>query len=241
MTRIYVQQSYAPGGLILLDRAQRHYLCNVLRMRPGDSLVAVLPDGREALARLEAAGARVVQVQPGQPPPRVRILLYAALTKHKRFEWMIEKVTEVGAAEILPVLTSRAVVRPRAERLPAQIARWNDIAEQAGRQCHSPSVPPVTAPLGFPEALAHWQAQGIPGIIFVLPAPPAPPPLRQVLSDLGEVPAVALFVGPEGDFSPAEVQQALTAGLRPASLGPRVLRAETAALVGTAICLYELL
>ncbi len=241
MTRILVEQDYAVGDLIPLQEPERHYLRHVVRLRDGDAFLAILPDGREAEARLESEGGRVVDLRPGRPRPKVPVLLYAALTKHKRFEWMIEKVTEVGAAEILPVVTERAVVRPCPERQAAQRARWHQIAQAAGRQCHSPYVPLVQPPLPFPIALRQWQNRGIPGIIFTLPGLEEPPPLRQVLSELGEAPALALFVGPEGDFSPREVQQALAAGLRPASLGSRVLRAETAAVVATAICLYELL
>jgi 16S rRNA (uracil1498-N3)-methyltransferase len=240
MTRIFVGQPYAVGDLIPLEPAQVHYLRDVLRLREGEAFLAVLPDGREAEARLEGEGARVTRIGPGKPQPPARVLLYAALTKHRRFEWMIEKVTEVGAAEILPMVTEHAVVRPREERLAAQVERWNKLAEAAGRQCHSPTVPPVAKPLEFPAALAHWQAQAIPGIIFTLPTPEEPPALKRVLADLGETPAVALFIGPEGDFSPAEVRQAVAAGLHPASLGPRVLRAETAAVVAAALCLYEI-
>ena len=240
MTRLFVAQSYRPGELIPLEETQRHYLREVLRLREGETFMAVLPDGREAEARLEGEAARVINVRAGRPQPAVRIVLYAALTKHKRWEWMIEKATEVGAAEIVPLVTERSVVRPREDRLAAQVERWNKLAEAAGRQCQSATVPPVSEPFEFAAGLAHWQAQGVPGLVLALPAPEEPPALRSVLRNLAGARAVALFVGPEGDFSPTELGQALAAGLRPASLGARVLRAETAATVAVALCLYEL-
>jgi 16S rRNA (uracil1498-N3)-methyltransferase len=221
-----------------------HYLRDVLRLRVGGKFVAVLPGGAEGPARLEPVGetlgARLIELHPGAARPPVQVLLYAALLKHKGFELLLEKCTEVGAAEIVPVLTDRVVVEPRPERLAAQVERWNRITEAAGRQCQSPSVPPVREPLEWPAALAHWQAQGVPGIIFALPAEGPLPPLREVLSDLRGADRLALFIGPEGDFTPAEVAAGLAAGLRPASLGDRVLRAETAAVVATALVVYDL-
>ncbi len=240
MTRIFVGRSYGAGDVIPLAAEQRHYLREVLRLREPEAFVAVLPDGQEAEARLEGEAARVVAVRVGRPQPPVRVVLYAALTKHKSFQWMLEKATEVGAAEIVPLVTERSVVRPREDRLAAQVERWNGIAEAAGRQCQSPTIPPVSAPLELPEGLAHWRAQEVPGIIFALLATENPPPLKRVLAELGTTGALGLFIGPEGDFTPAEVAQAVAAGLQPASLGARVLRAETAATVAVALCLHEL-
>jgi 16S rRNA (uracil1498-N3)-methyltransferase len=238
MTRIFVAENYAPGELIPLDAAQIHYLRDVLRLREGGRLVVVGPDGRAAEAKLEGERARIESVGPPCSGPTVQVVLYAALTKHKSFEWMIEKATEVGVTEIVPVVTERSVVRPREDRLAPQVQRWQKIAEAAGRQCQSPTVPPVHPPVSFGEALAR--GQGGPGIIFALPAPEQAPGLKRVLADLRGERALGLFIGPEGDFSPAEVAQAQAAGLRPASLGTRVLRAETAAVVAVALCLYEM-
>ncbi len=240
MTRLFVKQSYLPGDRLCLSRSQLHYLRDVLRLRDGEAFVVVFPDGREATARLTAEQAEIGEVGPGRPQPAVRVSLYAALTKHKSWGWMLEKATEVGAAEIVPLVTERSVVRPREDRLAAQVERWNKLAEAAGRQCQSPTVPPVAAPLEYKEGLAHWHAQGTPGLLLALPTPEEPPSLWCRLRALPGAEALALFVGPEGDFSPTELSQARAAGLLPTSLGPRVLRAETAAVVAAALCLYEL-
>lgn len=245
MARIFVQEDYREGQVLRLGGEQAHYLRDVLRLSPGDEFVAVLPDGCEAQVTITNADAQglegqVLAVTPPSPPPG-RLLLYTALSKHKRFEWMLQKVTEVGTSEIFPLLTERAVVRPRAERLPSQVARWNKITEAAARQCESPSVPAVHSPTKFAEALQHWQAQQVPGLMFT-PATREQPEahLKQVLADLDRPPTLALFLGPEGGFSPAEIAAATAAGLQPVSLGPRILRAETAAVVAVALCLYEL-
>jgi len=242
--RLFIKQTPAPGDLIPLNAAQGHYLRDVLRLRPGAAFTAVLPDGTEADARLEghgdSLGGRILALRAGRPRPPIRLILYAALTKRSPFEWMLEKTTEVGVAEILPVLAERCVVRPRPDRLPGQMERWRKIAEAAAAQSRSPFVPLVHLPLPFEAALVHWQAQGIPGIIFALPAERKPAALRTVLADMTSAPALGVFIGPEGDFSPREVAAAAAVGLRAASLGPRVLRAETAAAIAVALCLYDL-
>ena len=184
---------------------------------------------------------QVTTLQAAASALAVRLSLYAALLKREAFEWLIQKTTEVGVAEIVPVLTERSVVRPRADRLAAQVGRWNKLAQAAGAQCHAPRVPPVREPLAWEEALARWQGQGCAGLVFTIPGRGEPAAeLSGLLTDLPPGDELALFLGPEGDFAPREVEQARAAGLRPAGLGHRILRAETAAVVATALCLYEL-
>lgn len=231
---------------VLFTGEEAHYLAHVLRRRPGDEFTVVTPAGQQAVIRLTvvsrtAVEGQVVALGEAPPLPAAHVALYAGLLKQKGFELLLQKTTEVGAAEIYPLLTEHTVVRPRPERLPAQVERWNKIAEAAGRQCQSPTVPVVHMPREFAEALRHWQAQDTPGLIFELTLRDEPAAnLRRVLGELGKTDRLAVFIGPEGGFSPEELQTGLDAGLLPASLGSRILRAETAAVVAVALCLYEL-
>jgi 16S rRNA (uracil1498-N3)-methyltransferase len=246
MPRIFITAEPAVGSAVNVAGEDAHYLAHVLRLAPGDTFTVVTPAGREAEVRVSAISrgqveGQVTALREPRPLPPVRIALYCALLKQKGFEWLLQKTTEVGAAEIYPLRTEHAVVQPREERLTAQVERWNKIVEAAGRQCESPTVPLVHAPRDFPDALRHWQAAGTPGLILELVVRDRPEAhLRQVLSGLRGTEALALFIGPEGGFSPAEYAAGTAAGLVPASLGTRVLRAETAATVATALCLYEL-
>jgi len=246
MPRIFVAEEFALAAPVNVTGEDAHYICHVLRLALGQSFTVVTPAGREAEVRVEAISRGLVQgtvvsLAEPRPQPPVRVSLYVGLLKPKGFEWLLQKATEVGAAKIHPLLTEHAVVQPRAERLAAQVERWNKIAEAAGRQCQSPSVPVVHEPLDFAAGLRQWQAGGGPGLLFELIVRDRPEAhLRQVLRPLRGTETLALFLGPEGGFSPAEFAAGEAAGLAPASLGPRILRAETAAIVATALCLYEL-
>lgn len=246
MPRLFLNHPIAENATLTVNGEDAHYLAHVLRLAPGDEFTAVTPTGEEArvrltrLSRTQAEGL-VVSMGPSRPAPAVRLILHAALLKPKGFEWLLQKATEVGAAEIYPLLTEHSVVQPRTERLATQVKRWNKIAEAAGRQCESPTVPTVHPPRTFAEALRHWQLTGLPGLIFELAVRDEPEAhLRRVLAELRGTESLALFLGPEGGFSVTEFAAGVEAGLRPASLGPRILRAETAATVALALCLYEL-
>ena len=246
MTHLFLHHETREGDQITLTGEAAHYLAHVLRRAPGDEFTAVTPAGLEAQVRITAISRSdveglVVSLGPARPGPAAHVALYAALLKPKGWEWLLQKATEVGAAEIYPLLTEHSVVQPRSERLAAQVERWNKIAEAAGRQCQSPTVPVVHAPRELSEALRHWEAQEMPGLIFELAVRDRPEAhLRVVLSGLAHPERLALFIGPEGGFSEAEFQAGVDAGLHAASLGPRVLRAETAATVAVALCLHEL-
>ena len=253
MTQLFLNHETHEGEPITLSGEDAHYLAHVLRRAPGDEFTVVTPAGLEAQVRITAISRTLVEgvvasLGPARPLPAAHVALYAALLKPKGWEWLLQKATEVGAAEIYPLLTEHSVVQPRSERLAAQVERWNKIAEAAGRQCQSPTVPVVHAPRELAEALRHWKAQtpqtgaqDMPGLIFELTVRDQPVAhLRSVLSGLDRPARLALFIGPEGGFSEAEFQSGLAAGLHAASLGPRVLRAETAATVAVALCLHEL-
>jgi 16S rRNA (uracil1498-N3)-methyltransferase len=246
MTQLFLPHETRAGEPITLSGEDAHYLAHVLRRAPGDEFTVVTPAGLEAQVRITAISRTLVEgvvasLGPARPLPVAHVALYAALLKPKGWEWLLQKATEVGAAEIYPLLTAYSVVQPRSERLAAQVERWNKIAEAAGRQCQSPTVPVVHAPRELAEALRHWQAQEMPGLIFELTVRDQPEAhLRTVLSGLDRPARLALFIGPEGGFSEAAFESGPSAGLHAASLGPRILRAETAATVAVALCLHEL-
>ena len=212
--------------------AERHM--KVLRLQPGE--VIELFDGRGRArhyawspAGLAAAGDAAVF-----PPPATRITLFACVTKGSRWDWTIEKSVELGVNRIVPVISARAIVRlPKAER-PAKAERWRRIAEDAARQSDAVWLPEILEAVDFPEALALARESGR---VFAgaLVSPPAPPILKAV----SETPAdaksdLAAFIGPEGDFTPEELASILGFAT-PVSLGPTVLRAETAAIFAVSV------
>jgi 16S rRNA (uracil1498-N3)-methyltransferase len=231
--------------------AQARQLATVLRLRPG-ARVAVF-DGRGDVDHLvelvsvspPAATGKVVGSQPSAPEPRTALVAYPALLARDKFDQVVQKLVEVGASAIVPVQTRRAIVRGRPE--PGHRQRWQRIAQEAAEQCGRGRVPPVGGPRQLAEALPEAAARGAvlladPGALADPGLGPEPRPLRAALRDLcrSDARRVSIFVGPEGGFAPEEVALARASGADVVSLGPRILRTETASPVLAALVLYEL-
>ncbi len=211
--------SAAPGDRVRLDAAQAHHLLQVLRARPGDAVTAVDAAGRSYRAVvLEASGELRIEVPISEPMPPGPALLVAP-PKGTRMAWLVEKAVELGAGAVLPVATAHGAVRPGGE---AQVARWRRVAEAAVKQ--SGAAPPEVRPMApLAEALS-----GLAGPLWVAHPAPEALPLHRALEGSPAVPAFA--VGPEGGWTGAELALLAGAGGRCVTLGPRILRIETAAL-----------
>jgi len=233
--RIHVPRARIAGGRARLEPAEWHYLRHVLRLAPGAALEVFDGEGGAHQALLPAEGEEL-ELGPRRVRVAPRALLWLAFAPPRgdRADLVVQKAVELGAARLLPFEAARSVVRLDAERGQARAARWGRIAAEAARQCGRADVPEVDAP----ATLAR-----------VLLAPP--PAFRRLLcfEGGGEPLAAALdlaapghlvVIGPEGGFAPDEVAAAAAAGARPVSLGPRILRAETAALAVLAILQHRL-
>jgi len=248
--RLHVAGPLAAGqSLALPADAARHV--QVRRLQPGDALVLFDGQGGEWLATVQAMGRRDVDVDVGAhtqgiPEPAAALFLALGMPANERMDALVEKATELGAAGLQPLLTERSVLRLEGERAARRVAHWQAVAIGAAEQCGRTRVPWI-APVA---TLAGWLAAGAPlpiaPIAPISSIPPvsqgtAPQPLRLLLSTAtapGLVsragdPAVAAWLalsGPEGGLAPGEEAAARAAGFAPTSLGPRILRADTAPL-----------
>ncbi|NPV29234.1 MAG: 16S rRNA (uracil(1498)-N(3))-methyltransferase [Firmicutes bacterium] len=223
-----------------LDSGAARKICRVLRLGPGDEIFLWDEKGKEYRARITKAAGRRVYVkvleekEPAGEPP-LRIALVQGIPKGDKIEFIIQKATELGVWSIHPVVTERTVVQIPPERRAARLKRWQAIAAEAARQCGRASIPVVgeIAPFeGLREALEpgarkliFWEGEGY--------------GLKEYLRSTAPSSPVYLFIGPEGGFSPREVEAVLAGGGVSVSLGPRVLRTETAGLIGLSLILYE--
>jgi 16S rRNA (uracil1498-N3)-methyltransferase len=234
MHRFLVPAERWRGDSIEFSQEQAHQLKRVLRLGRGDN-VRVFDGERPCDAVVEllsSSEARIVGEAPQAAEPRTTLLVYPALLPRDRFETVLQKLTEVGASAIVPIITQRSLVRAAPDE--QRLARWRVIlieaTEQAGRG-RVPELGPVQ-----PFSSAMLEAPG-PRLLAY-----AAEPGFSLAEALPEAPmaTVSLFVGPEGDFEPAEVDLARQAGARIVTLGPRILRAETASPIFAALVLYEL-
>jgi 16S rRNA (uracil1498-N3)-methyltransferase len=233
--RLFVEEALAAQREFELGSPQTNYLLSVLRMRPGDRILAFNGRDGEWLAEIRNASKRsaglLVLTQTRAQESGPDIDYYFAPLKHARLDYMVQKAVEMGARRLVPVLTKRTQV----SRL--NLARMRANAIEAAEQCGILAVPEV-----MPETrLSSYLAQRSPDRLLIFcdeDAEVADPvaALRDAKLKLGDVPALALLIGPEGGFDPSE-REALVAAANvlPISLGPRILRADTAAVAGLAL------
>lgn len=230
MPRVFVPPEQLTGERVELAGEAHRHLARVLRIAVGADVVIFDGRGAEIDGRVVAVDGRKVTLALGArrrlPPPPVLITLLQVVPRGERMDLVVQKTTELGVARIVPVLAERSVALPPARRS----GRWQTIAEEAARQSGRAEVPEVSLPLPLAQALAIAASCGT----RLLPwEEERTLPLRRALG--GAAPTVALLVGPEGGLALTEVEQARAAGFVTVSLGPRILRAETAAMVAVAL------
>ncbi len=244
MNRHFVPTEKLTGERIALDHANSRHFFNVLRLKRGDEVE--LFDGHGATARCviaEASRGCVTLERRGdvvrRPPPRCRLVLCACISKGKRMEWTIEKAVELGVAEILPISSDYSVVRMDEEGGADKRERWTRIAIDAARQCGAARVPAIAEPMPLDAVLKRFVPATEGTALFAGALQPDAVPMRDALAAIRvsgrAIDTAVWFVGPEGDFSPAEYDALRAAGIAFVSLGDLVLRTETAAIYGLCV------
>lgn len=224
LPRLFVRHALSEGATVELDPAQANYLGNVLRLGPGAQLLAFDGMSGEWLALIAAAGKKrmmlSVERRTREPESIPDVWVAFAPVKRAQTDWLVEKATELGAARLVPVMTQRTI----AERV--RLDRLESIAIEAAEQCGRTRVPEIAEPL----PLKRFVEELDPSRHFYFADEGGGDPLATALR---EGPAVIL-TGPEGGFTGEERAFVRGSGAAPISLGPRILRAETAALAALA-------
>lgn len=227
MARFFLEPDCWGEGAELSGDEARH-CSRVMRLQAGDRIEVFDGRGRGAGAVIRVVARDRVAVELGEerfePEARVGVMLTQAILKGRAMEWVIQKAVELGATEIRPLRSARVIGKPGGERLD----KWRKIALEACKQCGRWRVPEILPVAEFPEVLStvgdRARAMGA--------LRPAAVPFRSWLEESAGVRNYELLVGPEGDFTDGETDRAIESGFRPCSLGPQVLRSETAALFG---------
>ena len=242
MHRVHVTAGASKGATITLTASQAHYVARVLRLRAGDVIAVFDGSGREwqvQLTHVESSvvQGRVVACAEDTCVPAQTVILGQGLPKHGKMDLIVEKCSELGLDTLVPLYTERTVVRARVERQAARLSRWQRVAEAAARQSGRRTLLEIHPPQSLqdfcvtygtaPAKIVCWENERISGA-------------RHVIESVSGNGPYVVLVGPEGGLTPQEVTLARHYGFTPMSLGPRILRTETAAIVVTALLRYRL-
>ena len=228
----------APGDLFEITGDDARHISSSLRMKEGEKLILCDGAGTDCLCAVESVGptvaVRVISLSESAGEPPYRAAVYQALVKGDKFDSVVQKSVECGAASVTPFLSSRCVSRPDERSAGKKAERWRKIAAEAAMQCGRGAIPGVGDAIPFSEAIKAAVEADIP--LFCYEG--GGEPLREVLR--GERPGtVSVVIGPEGGFSPEEAAEAAAAGMKTVSLGARILRTETVAQTVLSCLSYE--
>jgi 16S rRNA (uracil1498-N3)-methyltransferase len=243
MARFYIPPFAWNPDRLALDAAEAHHATDVLRLKAGDRATVFNGEGAEAeveIVKVGKQGAELRRVSLAKSPPLAcRITLGQAIPKGKNMELILEKAAELGAAAIAPLLSERTIVRGTEAEHQRKLHKWQRVVVEACKQCGQnwlPRVEPARTPKAFFEAGGKFDLMLIGSLQSDARS------LKETLDALGSPPpqSVLILIGPEGDFTPAELALAKSAGCRPVTLGPIILRTETAAIYCLSVLNHEL-
>ena len=238
--RFFIPPHWIDPPIIHLRGDTARQIHTVLRMQPGDEIVVLDNSGMEwrvvlTLVNKTSTQGQIIVQQPAPGEPELQLTLYQGTLKGQKFEWVLQKGTELGVSRFAPTICQRSVVRDKSTLLK-KYDRWQQIIKEAAEQSGRGKLPQLAQPLTLAEALIQPQ----PDVLRLMPWEEAnDTTLKEVLSK-SALKNIALFIGPEGGFTTEESQLAQKAGAKLVTLGPHILRAETAGLAACAVIMYQL-
>jgi 16S rRNA (uracil1498-N3)-methyltransferase len=249
MHRFFISPKNWNRGRLTLAGSEAHHARDVLRMRVGEKLVLFNGRGHEITAEIIDLGGDEIALrklhEAETPPLPCRINLGQAIPKGKNMDLIVQKAVEIGAAEIAPIISDRTIVQIDSETAAQKQSKWQQIAVEAAKQCGQNWLPHVHAPRKLSELFTIVTEESF-DLRLIGSLQPGAQHLKKILADYSSEHqrgprTVLMLVGPEGDFTPAELALARHHGCHPITLGPIILRVETAAIYCLSILSYELL
>ncbi len=241
MHRFFVENEPVVQAVIPLPDNIAHQIARVLRLKPGEEIVLLDNHGFEypaVLQQVDHQGCSILVIDKhlSESEPQTRLTLILGLTQREKLELILQKCTELGVSAILPVVTCRTLIQ-KPQDVEDKLLRWRKILTEAAEQSHRGRIPSLLPAMKYSDALAV--AQPADALKLVLWEDESQTTLKTLLHGF-KGREVVIIVGPEGGFSAEEVELARRNGYRSASLGKRILRMETAAMLASGLVIYEL-
>ena len=244
MYRFYVSADQLAEKEVFISGGDVNHIKNVLRLEVGDWIVACDGNGTDYVSRIQSicsdeVVASIEKVQPTGTELPVRITLFQGMPKKDKLELIIQKAVELGACEIVPVMTKRTVVKLSEEKkINKRLERWQSIAYAAAKQCDRGIIPTVHKPVSYEEALAMADQLDYNVIPYELQT--GMEEARKIVDQACKQRSLGIFIGPEGGFEPEEVERAMTRNIHPMTRGKRILRTETAGMALLSILMFQM-
>lgn len=243
MSHFFVTSAQIAGDTLTILGDDVNHMKNVLRMRSGEAFTAADENGMfyrceiDELDKVQVT-AKILWKEEGSSELSSKIYLFQGLPKSDKMELIIQKAVELGAYEIVPVSTKRAIVKLDAKKEASKLKRWQAIAEGAAKQSGRMLVPQIHELMTFSEALQ--MAKTLDSNVIPYECAKGMNGTREIFGSIKPGMSVGIFIGPEGGFEESEVEKAKEAGVHPVTLGKRILRTETAGLTTLSILMYLL-
>lgn len=246
MHRFYLPSDQCRDSTLELSGDEAHHALRVLRIQTGERVTVLDGAGGELICEVRQATKRTINLavlhKNSSPPLPCQITLLQAVPKAKAMDYIVQKATELGAARVVPILSERTVIHLDEDNAGDKAGKWQQIAIESIKQCGSPWLTKIEMPVTLKNYLARQEKFDLPLIASLQDDRRHPREFMQQLRDEHKrAPATAcVWIGPEGDFSPAEMNIIKAEGALPITLGRLVLRSDTAAIYSLSVLNYEL-
>ncbi len=239
MSRFFIDKSQIVEKRGIITGPDVNHIARVLRMGQGDSLLLCDGEGYDYETRIVSISKDEIEVEvlssaPCGNEPEVQVTLFQGLPKQGKMEWIIEKCTELGISTIVPVQMARSVVKLSREQAEKKLERWQKTAREAAKQCGRGRVPRVLMPV----TLKELRKEDLPEFLLLPYEAERSSSVKNALQSQ-KAKTAGIFIGPEGGFEPEEAELLQSLGAHCVTLGPRILRTETAGLTALSVLLYE--
>lgn len=242
MSRFFVKEADVHSDFIDITGEDVSHIRKVLRLRCGDQITVCDGKGNDYLVNIEQIEndqvcTRIISSKKTETEPPIEVTLFQGIPKSDKMDWIIQKCVELGIHKIVPVHTERTIVKIESKKdAENKVGRWQRISSEAAKQCNRGIIPKVEYPVCFEEAL---KMAGESDLSIMPYEKENSQGLRSCLT-VQDIKKIAFFIGPEGGFSEKEVEKATLNGTSTVTLGPRILRTETAGITALTIIMYQL-